>query len=250
MTHGSHERPGRWHAWRVATPVAVLVSGVLLGVSAGQSDGHDLRGGRATDLASIVKAESRRTSALTDEAAALTSDVEKLSAGLGDRSVGRVQREIRTITDSAGLEPNAGAAVRVTLDDATLEAREAYTGNPNDLIVHQQDLQAVANAMWRAGATAVTIQGQRLVSTTGIKCDGNNVTLHGIPYAPPYVLVGIGDPSAMYAELTVDPTLTTFRAVATVPTGGVTWQVEFLDHAIAPAYEGLLDVRWAEPLDV
>ena len=51
----------------------------------------------------------------------------------------------------------------------------------------------MANAMWNAGAEAVTIQGQRLISTTGIKCEGNQVTLHGVPYSPPYVIVGIGD---------------------------------------------------------
>ena len=85
--------------------------------------------------------------------------------------------------------------MQVTLDDATEEAPDAYDGDPNDLVVHQQDIQAVANAMWSAGAEAVTIQGQRLISTTGIKCEGNQVTLHGLPYSPPYVIVGIGDPA-------------------------------------------------------
>ena len=57
----------------------------------------------------------------------------------------------------------------------------------------------------------MTIQGQRLISTTGIKCEGNQVTLHGMPYSPPYVIVGIGDPAAMEAELTTDPILATYR---------------------------------------
>ena len=101
--------------------------------------------------------------------------------------------------------------MQVTLDDATFEARAAYEGDPNDLVVHQQDIQAVANAMWNAGAVAVTIQGQRLISTTGIKCEGNQVTLHGLPYSPPYVIVGIGDPARLEAELTTDPILATYR---------------------------------------
>ena len=44
----------------------------------------------------------------------------------------------------------------------------------------------MVNALWRGGAEAMTIQGQRVISTTGIKCVGNTVVLHGIPYAPPY----------------------------------------------------------------
>ena len=52
--------------------------------------------------------------------------------------------------------------------------------------MHQQDIQAVVNALWAGGAEAMTIQGQRVISTTGIKCVGNTVVLHGVPYSPPY----------------------------------------------------------------
>jgi uncharacterized protein YlxW (UPF0749 family) len=136
----------------------------------------------------------------------------------------------------------------VTLDDASIEARFSYEGEPNDLVVHQQDIQAVANAMWNAGAVAVTIQGQRLISTTGIKCEGNQVTLHGIPYSPPYVIVGIGDQARMVAELTTDPILATYRDYTTIPGGGVFWDMTALDSAVAPAYEGLLDLTYATPI--
>jgi len=248
MPPESHDRPGRRSVWRVATPVIVLVSGVLFGVSAQQSDGLDLRAGRLTDLASVVRAERDEAGDLTAQAAALNAEVEALSAQLGDRSVGRVQDEIATIVDPAGLTDMAGPAVQVTLDDASLEARLAYEGEPNDLVVHQQDIQAVANAMWNAGAAAVTIQGQRLISTTGIKCEGNQVTLNGLPYSPPYVIVGIGDPDAIQAELTTDPILATYRDYTLVPGGGVSWDMTPLETATAPSYTGLLDLTYATPI--
>ncbi len=232
----------------MATPLVVLVSGTLFGVSAQQSDGLDLRGGRLTDLDSVVRAERDEAGDLTEEAAALNAEVEALSAGLGDRSVTRVQDKIASLVDPAGLTEKAGPAVQVTLDDAPYEVRAAYEDNPNDLVVHQQDIQAVANAMWNAGAVAVTIQGQRLISTTGIKCEGNQVTLHGLPYSPPYVIVGIGDPARIQAELTVDPILSLYRQYTQIPGGGVSWDVVELDSAVAPAYAGLLDLTYATPL--
>jgi uncharacterized protein YlxW (UPF0749 family) len=232
----------------VATPVVVLLSGALFAVSAEQADGTDLRAGRLTDLASVVRAERDEAADLTAEAATLNSEVESLSAELGDRSVGRVQDEIATLVDPAGLTEKSGPAVQVTLDDASVEARFNYDGEPNDLVVHQQDIQAVANAMWNAGAIAVTIQGQRLISTTGIKCEGNQVTLHGIPYSPPYVIVGIGDQARMTAELITDPILATYRDYTTIPGGGVFWDMTDLDSAVAPAYQGLLDLSWATPI--
>lgn len=240
--------PGRRRVWRVATPVVVLLSGALFAVSAEQSDGLDLRAGRLTDLASVVRAERDEAGDLTAQAAELNGEVEALSAELGDRSVARVQDEIATLVDPAGLTEKSGPAVQVTLDDATEEARLAYDGNPNDLVVHQQDIQAVANAMWNAGAVAVTIQGQRLISTTGIKCEGNQVTLHGLPYSPPYVIVGIGDPAALQSELTIDPILATYRDYTLIPGGGVSWDMVALDSTVAPAYTGLLDLTYATPM--
>jgi uncharacterized protein YlxW (UPF0749 family) len=232
----------------VATPVVVLLSGVLFAVSAEQSDGFDLRGGRLTDLASVVRAERDEAGDLTEQVAALNAEVEALSTRIGDRSVGRVQDEIATLVDPAGLTERTGPAVQVTLDDAPEESRLAYDDDPNDLVVHQQDIQAVANAMWNAGAVAVTIQGQRLISTTGIKCEGNQVTLHGLPYSPPYVIVGIGDPAAMEAELTTDPILATYRDYTEIAGGGVSWEMVNLESAVAPAYEGLLDLTYATPV--
>ncbi len=232
----------------MATPLVVLMSGTLFGVSAQQSDGLDLRGGRLTDLASVVRAERDEAGDLTAQAAALNAEVEALSTQLGDRSVSRVQDEIATLVDPAGLTERSGSAIQVTLDDASFEARAAYEDDPNDLVVHQQDIQAVANAMWNAGATAVTIQGQRLISTTGIKCEGNQVTLHGLPYSPPYVIVGIGDQARIEAELVTDPILATYRDYTEIAGGGVTWDMTALDSAVAPAYEGLLDLTWATPI--
>ena len=248
MSPQSHVRPARHRLWRVATPVVVLLSGVLFAVSAEQSDGLDLRGGRLTDLASVVRAERDEAGDLTAEAAELNAEVEALSTKLGDRSVRRVQEEVATLVDPAGLTEKSGTAVQVTLDDAPMEARLNYDDNPNDLVVHQQDIQAVANAMWNAGAVAVTIQGQRLISTTGIKCEGNQVTLHGLPYSPPYVIVGIGDPAAIEAELITDPMLATYRDYTTIPGGGVSWDMTALESAVAPAYEGLLDLTYATPI--
>ena len=249
MPPPSHSSPGRRRVWRVATPVMVLLSGALFAVSAEQSDGLDLRGGRLTDLASVVRAERDEAGDLTAEAAELNAEVEALSTKLGDRSVRRVQEEVATLVDPAGLTEKSGTAVQVTLDDAPMEARLNYDDNPNDLVVHQQDIQAVANAMWNAGAVAVTIQGQRLISTTGIKCEGNQVTLHGLPYSPPYVIVGIGDPAAIEAELITDPMLATYRDYTTIPGGGVSWDMTALESVTAPAYAGLLDLTYATPVD-
>jgi uncharacterized protein YlxW (UPF0749 family) len=245
---GAHERSRSALAWRIGTPVMVLLSGVLFAISAEHSGGTDLRGGRYTDFASVVKVQREDTNELTAEVARLGAQIEQLSAGLGDRSVDRAQREVETLSDPAGLTPRAGAAVKVTLDDAPDDVLTDTTRDPLDIVVHQQDIQAVVNAMWRAGAVAVTIQGQRLITTTGIKCDGNLVSLQGVPYYPPYEIVGIGLPALMLDSLDGDSYLDIYRKAAADPRGGVAYAAEVLPHAIAPGYQGLLDLTYATPL--
>jgi uncharacterized protein YlxW (UPF0749 family) len=249
MPPESHDRPGRRRVWRVATPVIVLLSGVLFAVSAEQSDGLDLRGGRLTDLASVVRAERDEAGDLTAEAASLNAEVEALSTRLGDRSVSRVQEEIATLVDPAGLTEKSGPAVQVTLDDASVEARTSYEGEPNDLVVHQQDIQAVANALWKGGAEAMTIQGQRVITTTGIKCEGNAVMLQGVAYAQPYVISAIGNPAALEAAVLQDDYLAGYRAAAAVPDISVGWDMRAEERIEAPAYEGVTTLQYAEPLE-
>src|SRR4029434_10732928 len=100
----------------------------------------------------------------------------------------------------AGLTAVAGPAVTVTLSDAPASV-VADGIDPDLLVVHQQDIQAVVNALWSGGAEAMTIQGQRVVSTTGIKCVGNVVILHGVPYSPPYRISAIGPTGQMLSSV-------------------------------------------------
>jgi uncharacterized protein YlxW (UPF0749 family) len=234
--------------WRVGTPAMFILCGALFAVSAEQSDGTDLRGGSYTDLASVVQAERDDTFELTDEVADLTTEIETLTAGLGDRTVDRYQDEIDTLVDPAGLTPRAGPAVRVTLTDAPQDVIATTDRDQNDLVVHQQDLQAVVNAMWSAGASAVTLQGQRIISTTGIKCEGNSVTLHGVPYSPPYEIVAVGPQDEILTSLEEDSYLDVYREYAADPTGGVGYAVDTVPRYTAPAYDGLLDLTWATPM--
>ena len=57
-------RPRRSLVWRVATPLVGLLSGALFVVSAHSSEGTDLRPGRFTDLASMVRYDATRVDGL------------------------------------------------------------------------------------------------------------------------------------------------------------------------------------------
>ena len=139
-------------AWRIGTPVVMLLGGALLVMSAQNSDGTALRPSTYTDIASIVEAESDELNALNQEATQLNEQVDELSSSLGGRAVNRYQRRIERLEDPAGFTERAGAGVKVTLTDAPSDLIDSTSRDINELVVHQQDIQAVVNAMWRGGA--------------------------------------------------------------------------------------------------
>jgi uncharacterized protein YlxW (UPF0749 family) len=235
-------------AWRIGTPLAVLVCGGLFVVSAESSQGTDLRPGRYDDMATLVDGEAEHYQDLTDEVADLTDEVATLTDQVDDDTVQRLQGEVDRLKDPAGLVKRTGPGVQVTLSDAPQELLEATPGDRRLLVVHQQDIQAVVNALWKGGATAVTVEGQRVISTTGIKCEGSFVLLQGVPYPNPYVIEAVGDIEKLTGSLADDEYLKIYREQSQDPEIAVGWDLEFEDEVSAPAFDGLLSLSYARPL--
>ncbi len=141
-----------------------------------------------------------------------------------------------------------GPAITVVLSDAPKDeinsAVEKGEVTADQLVVHQQDIQAVVNALWAGGAEAMTLQKQRVISTTGIKCVGNTVVLHGVPYAPPYEITAIGDLDALQDSLDSSDYIDGYKTY--VDAYNLGYEVS-TDHDVTmPAYDGSSDLRYAE----
>jgi uncharacterized protein YlxW (UPF0749 family) len=227
----------------------VLASGGLFVVSAQSSEGTDLRPGRYDDLAALTDSEADRAADLQRRVAELTQEVRELTDQVDDDAVRALQQEVARLEDPAGLTPRRGPGVVVTLSDAPEDVIDAATGDKNLLVVHQQDIQAVVNAMWKGGATAVVLQGQRVVTTTGIKCEGNSVVIHGVPYPQPYVVQAVGDVGDLTGAIAGDRYLQVYREQSEDPAIDVGWELDIQDEIAAPGYDGLLDLTYATPVE-
>ncbi|CAA9363311.1 MAG: FIG215594: Membrane spanning protein [uncultured Nocardioidaceae bacterium] len=235
---------GRSLGWRLATPVAFLGAGALLVTSGVNSAGTDLRPSQYADLADLAQQETDRVAGLQDRVAELTAEIEELSGELDSGTMDQVQADIDALSGPAGLTAMKGPGLTVTLEDAPEAIRDSVSDeNVRDTIVHQQDIQAVVNAMWAGGAEAMTLQGQRVVSTTGIKCVGNTVLLHGVTYSPPYVISAVGDPDVMRESIESSPYIQAY--LDAVEQWRVGWDVEVEESIEAPAYAGTTDMRYA-----
>ena len=103
------------------------------------------------------------------------------------------------------------------------------------------------NALWAAGAKAISLQGQRLISTTGIKCVGNTVVLEGVPYSPPYRIEAVGDINMMRASLADSQSVQIYEEYVNAYDLGLS--VEDCTGLDIPAYNVTPQLEYAKPLN-
>lgn len=234
---------GRTPAARLLTAAVCLVAALMVVVSAVNARGTDLRPARNTDLVSLVQDQSRRNADLARQLTALRGQVDALTDA--ENSSSDLPQRLEQLSAYAGLTAVSGPAVTVTLDDAP-ETVAADGVDADLLVVHQQDIQAVVNALWSGGAEAMTIQGQRVISTTGVKCVGNTVVLHGIPYAPPYVVSALGNQARLKAALAGSEPVRIYKQY--VDAYGLVYDEHTDSRRVFPGHQGSLDLDYASPL--
>jgi uncharacterized protein YlxW (UPF0749 family) len=234
--------------WRLGAVVVFVLAGLLFVTTSLDAGGLDLRGSSVTDLDTVVRQQRERTDALQQQVASLTKQVDQLGKNVDDAQVSNLQRRVDELRGPAGFEKVHGPAITVVLSDAPKEEIDRAVENgevtPDQLVVHQQDIQAVVNALWSGGAEAMTLQKQRVVSTTGIKCVGNTVVLHGVPYAPPYEITAIGDLQALKTALDSSDYIAGYKTY--VDAHNLGYKVSMSGDVTMPAYAGSSDLRYAK----
>jgi uncharacterized protein YlxW (UPF0749 family) len=232
--------------WRLAVPVVLAASGILFVTSAETAKGTDLRTGSRTRLSDLILEQEQHNERLAGQVSRARGSVDSLTAALAIDPA--LTKEVADLAPVTGLAALRGPGVRVSLDDAPpLRAGQTRPSwlTPDDLVVHQQDLQAVVNAFWRGGADAVQVMDQRIVSTSAVRCVGNTLILQGRVYSPPFVVTAIGDPKRLHKALDSEAGVQIFKEY--VHQAGLGWSEHDLRRVTVPAFDGALQLTYARP---
>jgi uncharacterized protein YlxW (UPF0749 family) len=226
------------------------LAGLIFWTSFDTAKGVDIR----TDepllrLSDRVQAKSTENQQLENGLSAVRKDVDDLShSGSGTDSATR--KKLDALDTAAGTKALTGSSVTVTLDDAPPNATALVPGvpdpQPNDLVIHQQDLQAVVNALWDGGATGIQVMDQRLISTSAVRCVGNTLILQGRVYSPPYKITAVGDKNSLHKALDRNPAIQNYLQY--VNAYGLGWKVEDHKQVTLPGYSGTVDLHYAKPV--
>ena len=208
---------------RSSAQVLLLVAllGLLTGVVVSQvRHGATEADGVRRSLAADVRQQTGDTDRLARSAEALRADVTRLrNRALGDGLTGRAAAaQVAALELVTGVLAVHGPGVVVTLDDAPapVAAAQGRGGRAGDGRVYDRDLQDAVNALWAAGAEAISINGQRLTALTAIRSAGQAVLVDLRPLSPPYVVRAVGDPDRVepaFAESPAARRLSTYTSL-------------------------------------
>ena len=190
-------RGRRPSGWTALVPVVALAAGLLFATSGRTAQGTDLRAGDVTELSELIAQRETAIARQAGQLADLQRQVQRLTAQAATRD-GAVAAA-QSAGDAGALSGGPGAAHRAGRGHhpgrrpARPDGSLPVNARPDDLVIHQSDVQAVVNAVWAAAADGVAIMDQRLIATSAVRCVGNTLLLQGRTYSPPFVITAIGD---------------------------------------------------------
>ncbi|MGW1912121.1 DUF881 domain-containing protein [Streptomyces sp. NPDC002076] len=235
---------------RMLTAAVFALAGLIFFTSFDTAKGTDIRqDGSLLKLSDLIQQRSRKNKELDESDAALRGSVESLAES-DDGSSKAQDRRLSGLEKSAGTQKLTGHAITVTLNDAPPNATAKLPGypepQPDYLVIHQQDLQAVVNALWQGGAQGIKVMDQRLISTSAVRCVGNTLILQGRVYSPPYKITAVGDPGKLQQALAASKAIQTYMVYVNVY--GLGWKVTDDGTVTLPGYSGTVDLHYAKPV--
>ena len=226
------------------------LAGLMFFTSFNTAKGTDIRQDASLlKLSDLIQERSHKNKLLDESNAALRGNVESLAEG-DDGSTRAQDEKLSGLEKSAGTQQVKGSAITVTLNDAPPNATAKLPGypepQPDYLVIHQQDLQAVVNALWQGGAKGIKVMDQRLISTSAVRCVGNTLILQGRVYSPPYKITAVGDPERLQQSLAASKAIQTYMVYVNVY--GLGWKVTEDGAVTLPGYSSTVDLHYAKPV--
>jgi uncharacterized protein YlxW (UPF0749 family) len=245
--------PVRSSRGRLLVALVMVVAGVLVAVTYDQAAATSQ--GRQPVRAALIE-DIQRSSDAGDELAAELEELRVEVARTQDELLAasvvgqRALDEVAAAEQGAAAVPVTGPGLLVTLANAESDADDDPVGGNTEAEasgkVRDGDLQLVVNALWAAGAEAISINDQRLGATTAIRFAGEAVLVDFRPVTNPYEIRAIGDPDALSAAFLENPQVAALAAIS--ETFGLRFEFAKADEMSLPA-GSTLELRSADPLE-
>lgn len=153
---------------------------------------------RARELAAQLKKAKEENAKLLNVKNEYETKIKEFenTASQGSASAKLLKGELDQARILAGIEDVEGPGITVLVDDLKFSEKVNYP------LISYSMLLELLNELNAAGAEAVSINDQRIISTTEIRqVGGIHININTVSYAPPFTFKAIGDPKTLEAAL-------------------------------------------------
>ncbi|MDD2556002.1 MAG: DUF881 domain-containing protein [Syntrophaceticus sp.] len=192
--------------WKLPMTFVMFMIGVLLAsalISLGNEKEPPSKS-RSETLISMIEAQEKEQQELTETIMAKREELEQFKQGAtgGEKEMEALQYELDRLHTLSGISEVVGQGISITLDDNTKGYEVAKGKNqeqvkPDDYLIHDRHLLYIVYDLRAAGAEAISINGERVINSTDIRCAGTTIGVDNITIGPPFVIKAIGDPDKM-----------------------------------------------------
>jgi uncharacterized protein YlxW (UPF0749 family) len=233
----------RWRNIPWAIALVCLVLGIMLStqfkVQQQVASTDQIAVKRSSDLAKQLQAAEQERDRLMSDVSDLRT---KLTATGNSTSENQaLTAELEQAQIFGGLIPVSGPGVSVMLNDSSIPLRPGE--NAANGIIHDIDVLQIVNELAASGAEAISINGQRLIGHTEIRCAGPTITINGVRTAPPLNILAVGDATTLEAAMLMNN-----GPVAGLKQFGLDVVVKKESKLVVPAFKGSTKLQIAVPV--
>ena len=170
----------------------------------------------------------------------------KNAESVSDQTIAMLDDELEKMKMLASVTEVTGSGIIVTLDDTKAInqiAVDAGYYDPNVFVIHDSDILLAINELKAAGCEAVSINGQRIVATTEIRCVGPVIQINGIRLTAPFKISAIGNPDMLASALKLRGGI-----VDQLTQANIDVNIETSSSITIPKYEKVIEFKYATPV--
>lgn len=182
------------------------------------------------DLHQIIEDKEKELRSLSELAFSDEDIVDKLNMNLITN---------KSISGHLALE---GPGITIKMYDNPEE--EIVGQDVNDDVIHDVDVLNILNDLRIAGAEAISINGERVVTSSELKCRGPVIGINGVSIGTPFIISAIGEPKLLMASVNAPGTY----GDALKNIFAIGFETQEQDELYIPAYSGSFEFKYAKPV--
>lgn len=231
----------RLKSGQVALALVCMLLGIMLAMQfrVQQDLSSDISRLRSGELTAYVKSLEKERDDLRNETADLRAKLTEMVEGRN--VIASLRSELETLRAFAGLTELRGPGLTIVMEDSKKVGKPGQ--DPNVFIIHDDDVLRLINELLASGAEAISINGQRYVNRTEIRCVGPTISINNTRTAPPIVIRAIGDPQTMESGLRMRGGI-----VESLAFWSINVSIKREEEVYIPAYKGGFKFEFAKPV--